>query len=170
MVILVMGLPGSGKSFFASRLAQVLHADYFNSDRIRMDRLDKRTYSDEEKQRVYDDLLLGMEQSIQQHKNVVLDATFYKNSIREKFMEKANKTDVLACIEVIAAEDLIRKRLSHSREFSEARFDTYQKILREWEPLTEKHLILESTNQNVHIMLQKAIHYLHWIKYEKRGS
>ena len=35
MVVIVFGLPGSGKSYFASRLAGIISADYINSDRVR---------------------------------------------------------------------------------------------------------------------------------------
>ena len=33
MIIIVLGLPGSGKTYFASRFAKLIHADYINSDR-----------------------------------------------------------------------------------------------------------------------------------------
>jgi len=167
MVILVMGLPGSGKSIFASKLAEFLHADYINSDRLRMNQLSNRTYSEEEKERIYDDMLIRMEDSVNRYRHVVLDATFNLNRIREKFIKKASKTEALAIIEINAAEAVIKKRISHKREFSEANFDIYQKIKRAWEPIPQRHLTLESTNHNLHFMLQKAIGYLYLIKNEK---
>ena len=83
MVILVLGLPGSGKSYFAERLAQKIHAEYLNSDQIRKEMFPDRTYSDSEKARVYEALLKKMQEAIDKEKDVVLDATFYKNKIRE---------------------------------------------------------------------------------------
>ena len=83
MVILVLGLPGSGKSYFAERLAQKIRAEYFNSDQIRKEMFADRTYSDLEKARVYEALLKKMQEAIDKEKDVVLDATFYKNKIRE---------------------------------------------------------------------------------------
>jgi len=35
MIIIVFGLPGSGKSYFASKLAERINARYINSDVIR---------------------------------------------------------------------------------------------------------------------------------------
>ena len=53
MVIIVCGLPGSGKSYFAERLAKKIDADYVNSDRLRKELFPSRTYSDREKATVY---------------------------------------------------------------------------------------------------------------------
>lgn len=36
MIILVAGLPGPGKSYFAEKLAGILSAVYLNTDRIRL--------------------------------------------------------------------------------------------------------------------------------------
>jgi predicted kinase len=167
MVILVMGLPGSGKSFFASRLAEAIHAEYISSDRLRMDLITNRTYSEKEKELVYNEMLVQMENFIKLNKDVILDATFYKKRIREKFRKKAFETDTIACIEVIAPEDIIKRRLSHAREFSEADYTVYKAIQSEWDPISEKHLVLRSTDDNIDRMLRKAIRYLHLIKNEQ---
>ena len=167
MVILVMGLPGSGKSYFASRLAEALGADYFNSDRIRKEMITRRNYSEQEKERVYDEMLLRMEKSIKQNKDTILDATFYRKKIRRKFSSKIPRSVNMAIIEVTASEPVIQKRLSRTREFSEADFEVYQAIQKEWEPIVEKHLVLISRDDNPDDMLQKAIQYLHLIKHEQ---
>jgi len=168
MVIMVMGLPGSGKSFFASRLAGLLHADYISSDKIRKDMISQRTYSIEEKEWVYDEMLKHMEVAVHEKKTVVLDATFFTCRLREKFSAKASPVDTLALIEVKASEATIKNRLTHRRKFSEADFEVYQQIKSEWEPIREKHLTLESTQNNLHMLLQKAIRYLHMVKHENR--
>ena len=85
MVIIVFGLPGSGKSYFASRLALKLDAMYVNSDELRLKLLSKRTYSDAEKILVYEHILAAMEDALQNKKTIVLDATFYKEAIRKTF-------------------------------------------------------------------------------------
>jgi predicted kinase len=53
MIVIVFGLPGSGKSFFASRLAKMINADYINSDMIRKEMFASSTYSEKEKAAVY---------------------------------------------------------------------------------------------------------------------
>ncbi len=167
MVILVMGLPGSGKSYFASRLADAINADYFNSDRIRKEMILNRQYSEQEKELVYNEMLLRMGQSLKQNKDVVLDATFYKKRLRDKFSSNIPGSSGLAQIEVTAPEEVIKQRLSHKREFSEADFEVYRTILKDWEPITDKHLVLSSADNNLDDLVQKAIQYLHVIKHEQ---
>jgi len=157
MVILVLGLPGSGKSYFAGKLAQKIDAEYLNSDQIRKVLFPERTYSEAEKSKVYDALLEKMQDAIEKEKDVVLDATFYKNKIREPFVKSNAK---MAFIEVWADEKIIQERLKENRPDSEADFKIYQLIKQKWEPLEQRHLKLQSTNNNIDAMLQSALNYL----------
>lgn len=155
-----MGLPGSGKSYFATRLAKALHAAYINSDRVRKTMIAQRTYSLKEKQSVYNEMLTQMRQALKEKKDVLLDATFYKHSIREKFMDEARDAGGVIFIEVKAGESLICERLKQAREDSEADLNVYKIIKAQWEPLREKHLILQSTNDNINDILHTTIDYL----------
>ena len=107
MIVIVFGLPGSGKSYFASKLSTLINADYINSDRVRKQMLDKRTYSLNEKLSVYHRMQLQMKEFLKQKRNLVLDATFYKNEIRKKFMGDAELKGGITFIEVTADESLI---------------------------------------------------------------
>ena len=162
MIIVVFGLPGSGKSYFASRLAVAINGMYINSDRVRKDMLTKRSYSEKEKRSVYNEMLSQLLQVRKQNKDVVLDATFYKNEIRKMFIDKAGENEPIRFIEVIADESLTRERLTEVREDSEADYDIYKKIREEWEPMNEPHLVLKSTNDNINEMLNKATDYLNF--------
>ena len=155
MVIIVMGLPGSGKSFFAEQLASGINAEYISTDRLRKTMISNRTYSQEEKESVYNEMLKKVKQ---QNRDTVLDGTFYKNDIREKFKQAGNNH--VTFIEVQAQESLIQQRLKEPRKDSEADFNIYKLVKKQWEPLQEAHLILQSTNNNINAMLQSAINYL----------
>lgn len=161
MVIIVFGLPGSGKSYFASRLAMHLEAAYVNSDELRMQMLSERNYSEAEKNRVYDAMLKRMTEALASKKPIVLDATFYKKSIRRRFEQAAAAhQESIIYIEVTAPEDIIRDRLQIPRAYSEADYNVYLKIKRSAEPLSRKHLVLVSTNNNIVSMLHEALHYI----------
>ncbi len=157
-IILVCGLPGSGKSYFASRLAEKLGAEYVNSDRIRKQLFPRRSYSESEKATVYAALLRKMEKSINDKSALVLDATFHKSSARKPFLSKANNH--IYFIEVQADEAVVKERLKKNRPYSEADFGVYELIKKEWEPLNPPYLILQSTNNNIDLMLKKALQYL----------
>jgi len=161
MIIMVFGLPGSGKSYFASRVADMIHGDYINSDKLRRQMFGTRTYSIKEKLSVYNEMLTKIQKAIKENKNVVLDATFYTNEIRKKFIDEVKDNDHLIFIEVRAEESLIMERLKRPRGDSEADFEVYKKINQDWEPLYENHLILQSTDDNIENMLEKTAGYLH---------
>ena len=63
-------------------------------------------------------------------------------------------------IEIRADEDLIRDRLIRPRIESEADYNVYLKLKKDWEPMDEDHLVLRSTNENLESLLETAIDYL----------
>lgn len=69
-------------------------------------------------------------------------------------------TAYLLFIEVTAEEGLIRQRMKHPREDSDANFETYLEMKEEWEPLQEEHLVLRSADGNIDSMLDEAMKYL----------
>jgi predicted kinase len=159
MVVIVFGLPGSGKSYFASRLAEQLNAVYLNTDRLRLEMFDKRSYSDTEKMTVYNRVLDLVSELIAQHKSVVVDGTFYKEEIRSMFRKQLQKS-ALIFIEVEADESVIQERLLKPREYSEADVGVYRKIKSQWEPMTGSHLVLKSSDSNINEMLATATGYI----------
>ena len=161
MIVIVFGLPGSGKSYLATSLAEMIKADYINSDQVRRTMFTVRAYSAREKLSVYNEMLVQMRNAVQQHKTLVLDATFYTNNIRKKFLDAAEGLDDIIFIEVRAEESLIRERLKRPRKDSEADFGVYRKIKKQWEPLYNDHLILQSTVDNITEMLERTAAYLH---------
>jgi predicted kinase len=160
IVAIVFGLPGSGKSYFASHLAEKLNAEYLNSDKVRLSLYPVRTYSEEEKLSVYQTLLAMTKESLRTGRSVIVDGTFYKESIRQEYKDELTAGTEVFFIEVIAEEGLIYERLRQHRPYSEADESVYRKIKGQWEPYTEDHLILQSTNHNLDEMLGHTLKYL----------
>jgi predicted kinase len=160
MIVIVFGLPGSGKSYFAHRLADKLKADYIGSDQLRKSLFTETTYSEREKLLVYSKMLTEIKEHIRQDRNLVCDATFYRNDIRKQFIDEAGRQNKIIFIEIQAAEPVIRRRLAQIRADSDADFTVYQKIKAEWEPMQERHLILESADNNISHLLNKTASFL----------
>jgi predicted kinase len=161
-IIMVIGLPGSGKSFFASRLAERIHAEYLSSDSLRKKMFLSGRYAQEDKEKVYRIMLSLLGQAVQNNQNIILDATFYKDNLRKLFFEKAESLNTtLYIIEVVAPFSLIRKRLLEKRKDSEADLQVYEKIKKQFEPVTEAHLQLESQESNFELMISEALNYIH---------
>lgn len=158
MIVLVFGLPGSGKSYFSSRLAKKINAEYLISDIIRKELFPVRNYSESEKSEVYKALLKQAQEAGNRGRDVVIDATFYTNKIRVQFI--SNCVGKVNLIEVWADEKIIRDRLKTERPYSEADFKIYNLIKQHWEPCNLPHLKLKSTNDNINVMLERALNYL----------
>lgn len=167
MIVIVFGLPGSGKSYFADRLAARIEADYISSDRVRKKMFVNRKYSENEKLSVYNEMLGQTRQAVEQNKSLVVDATFYKDVIRKKFINEVGRN--ILFIEVKADEFVIKERLKQRRADSEADFKVYQNIQAQFEPMKEPHLILYSFHDNIDEMMNQALKYLK-ITDDKRAS
>jgi predicted kinase len=158
MIAVVFGLPGSGKSFFARQLAIKIDAVYIGSDQVRQGLLEPGKYDERSKLGVYEKMLALTEDAVVQQKNVVLDATFYKEHIRQLFKEQAKRLDnPLYFIEMKAAERVIKERISQKRPDSEADFEVYLELKRSFEAMDEDHLVLHSDKEELSVMLNKAL-------------
>lgn len=162
MIVIVFGLPGSGKSFFASRLALEINGTYVNSDQVRIQLFKHRHYTEEEKEQVYDKMLEMAQEASTKNENMVIDATFYQEQLREPYLSFPIQNAVYF-IEVQASDNLIRQRLAKPRAFSEADYKVYKKIKNEWESFRGNHLVLESTDVNIEEMIKKTKLYLNLI-------
>ncbi|WP_018343793.1 AAA family ATPase [Cytophaga aurantiaca] len=161
-LIIVCGLPGSGKSYFAKQLSEKLKAAYLNSDIYRKELYpNHRTYSEKEKQSVYDALLASTETNLIHHTSVVLDATFYKNNLRIPFYKLAKQLNCTCEIIYLNAEEsLVKERTSKTREDSEANYSVYLKLKDLFEPIDKPFLTLQSTNTNIDSLLSTAQTFL----------
>lgn len=161
LIIMVMGLPGSGKSFFARRLSISLNAVYLGSDELRKQMGMMGKYQKQHKFKVYEVMIQEAENHLQKDLIVVLDATFYLKAIREKVAEIAKKNGAV-CIPILveAEEAVIKGRLSKPRADSEADWEVYQKLKTEFEPLDGPLLALRSDNENIDAMIDQAMQYI----------
>ena len=162
MIIIVAGLPGSGKSYFAERLASKIGALYIGSDKVRKSMDAMGQYSFEDKLQVYKEMVKILKENLNKYTNVVVDATFYLSAMRDLFLQLAANRSVPICYILIeASEQLTKERVSQPRKDSEADFAVYKKVKAQYEELTIPHLKLKSTNENIDKMLETAMTYIH---------
>lgn len=161
MIILVAGLPGSGKSYFAFKLSQKINAHYLSSDQFRKIHTSVVQYTEEDKLSIYRKLVEETEKFLIKRDKVIIDATFFKERVRNMFYKMAQKHESKICIILIyAQEEIIEARIKEKREHSDANFEVYKKIKSEFEAIKQPHLTLHSTNYNIRSMLSHAVHYL----------
>lgn len=160
-LIMVMGLPGVGKSYFARALAKKLNGIHLNSDIIRKQILANPTYSEKEKTRVYDELFDQVKSHLDQGELVIVDATFSRFEHRLPYIDLIRKIGgKLSLIQITADEDIVRKRLSEKRPDSDADYSVYKKIRDQYEEITLPYLILSSTSLDLETMIKETERYL----------
>lgn len=160
-LVIVMGLPGSGKTYLADRLTRVLSAEHLSSDQIRNEHRQRSKYRPDDKLSVYQWMLEQAESVLAEGQSVVLDATFCRREYRCLAEQLAVQGQYPLYYLVVTADDAtIRKRTNHPRSDSEADYAVYQKLRREADPLVQPHLTLDSSRQSIDTMLQTALDYL----------
>lgn len=161
LLIIVSGLPGTGKTTLALALAQDLGIAHFNTDMIREEIQKKGQYDPETKQVIYAELRRRVRQTLEAENSVIIDATFYQEAYRLPFLNEAKRLGVpIYWIELEADAALIRERVSKKRAYSEADFTVYQKIKKAYEPLTIPHLILSSGDKGVDKLITEVLAYI----------
>ncbi|MEJ5338580.1 MAG: AAA family ATPase [Aquificaceae bacterium] len=136
MIVVVMGLSGSGKSFLASILHEDFGFEWLRSDLIRKELagIDPRQrvkegfgegiYSEKWTQRVYEEMIKRAGEEASRGKNVVLDATFLQEWQRQ--MVKENFPDAIFLLAYAEEEEII-KRLRERQDVSDADIEVYLK-------------------------------------------
>ncbi len=161
MIIVAFGLPGSGKSFFAEKLAGKLGATHINSDRIRNTLGSRGKYSLHDKLIVYHAMADKVSDCITMGKDVVVDGTFSKRDMIDIFVALARTLQRSLCfIKIEADEALVKTRLSIPRKDSEADYNVYLKVKSEFEPPEVPFITIHSERDNIDKMLELALEYI----------
>jgi gluconokinase len=115
-----------------------------------MKMLKERTYSEKEKEGVYDEMFKAAEKLLKEKKKAILDATFYKKALLEKAKTIASGTGSgFFVVECLASDEVILKRITErknakTKSESEADFEIYKKVKRSFEQITEKHCVVDT--------------------------
>ena len=161
LIVVVMGLPGSGKTYFAEHLTRVLSAEHISSDQVRNEHGQRGRYQPSDKLQVYHWMLEEAEEALAGGHSVVLDATFHRQAYRRRVEDWATaKSCPLYYIELRADDATTRERTYRPRSDSQANYAVYRQLRREAEPLETPHLQLDSSSQPVDTMVQTALDYL----------
>jgi predicted kinase len=161
MIIVVFGLPGSGKSFFATKLAEKLEAEYVGSDKTRKAIDAMGRYSLNDKFKVYHRMTALVSRAIWKGKMVVVDATFHLQRMRDLFTALARlHHKPIVFIRIESTEEIIRERLTAPRKDSEADFSVYESLKNEFEKVSEPNITLKSGKNNIEEMLKEAMDYI----------
>lgn len=163
MLIIIRGLPGTGKSYFSENLAKDLEAVLLSSDKIRDELGLKGNYSQGAKDRVYQEMFRLANNALARNQDVLLDATFSQIKHLQEARKLVESSDTnFYLIEMTADEDTIIQRVSQSRKYSEADVDVYELIKNQYDAIPFEHLRLDSSKKNTEELLNQAKAYLQY--------
>ena len=158
--IFIGGLPGTGKSFLASHLAEQLGYVHLNTDIIRNEMGARGKYSPQDKKKVYDTLTKRMDDILKEGKNVIIDATFQKVIFRDMIREVADRHDCRKfSIIASASDEVIEKRVANKRMDSEADYGVYMAIKDAFDPIEGDFLILD-TDDDIENLVEKVLNFI----------
>lgn len=158
MIILIFGLPGTGKTTIAEHLAQKIGAAYIGTDQVRQKMELKGKYDPAIRQQVYEELFKELHALAETHSSIVVDGTFYKQVYRERIKSIAKTfRQKFMMIDVKSKDTSVRERMLHPRKYSEADYEVYEIVKGVFEEASEPHLVLYSDKTGLAESIEKAM-------------
>ena len=164
VLIVLSGLPGTGKSYLARRLAQRLPGVVVESDFVRKVINDSQpSYSSAESTYVHRVARAVMQRLLESGHDVISDATNLAEWHRELLYPLADKTNArLIIVQTIAPDDIVRERL-HRRfeihdpvDLSDADWKVHESLKSELELIRRAHLVVD-TSRDLEPSLRKIL-------------
>jgi predicted kinase len=161
VLIMMSGLPGSGKSYLSDRLAEQLPAVAIESDRVRKALFSRPTYSAEESALVHRTCQETMRWLLRKGVRVIFDATNLVEFQREKLYSLAERSGArLLIVRVVAPEEVVRQRLvqreATANSASDAHWRIYRRMSKREQRIRRPHLCVD-TSKDIDNALRKIV-------------
>jgi predicted kinase len=161
--IVVSGLPGTGKSYFCSKLADRLRFVVLESDALRKTLFPSPGYSPEESARLFRALHRLIEGLLKKGISLILDATNLSERNRERLYNIADHLDVkLVLVRVEAPPEVVYARLksrvggANAQGNSDADWSVYQKMKPTVDKISRNHYAVD-TSRDITPVLDKIV-------------
>ena len=161
--IAVSGLPGTGKSYFCSKLAERLPFIILESDALRKVLFPSPGYSSQESSRLFQACHHLIEELLKRGVPLILDATNLSERYREHLYRIADRLDVkLILVRVEAPPQVVHERLKTRQEGvdsvskSDADWTVYQRMKPSVQHIRRNHYAVD-TSRDITPVLDKII-------------
>jgi predicted kinase len=152
VLLLLCGLPGTGKSFLARRLAEALPFVIIESDIIRKILFPQPRYTAQESRWVHRTCHALMAKLLKRGVRVIYDATNLIEYHRELVYRIAERAGArLVVVKAVASEEVARERLrarqKGATEVSDADWKIYRRMASRQEPIRHPHLAIDTSEE-----------------------
>jgi len=159
--IAVSGLPGTGKSYFCSQLANRLPFVILESDVLRKALFSSPSYSSEESSHLFGATHLLIERLLKKGISLILDATNLSERYREYLYSIADRLDVkLILVRVEAPPQVVHERLKtrlqNSGDKSDADWAVYQRMKPSVQKIRRNHYAAD-TSRDITPVIDKIV-------------
>ena len=151
-IIVVSGLPGTGKSYFCRRLVERLEAVRVESDSLRKALFPTPSYTAEENARLFPLIHRLIAQLLERGIPVVYDATNLAEHHREYLYSIAHRHGVrLILVRVEAPAAVVQERLARrasgasAEDASDADWKVYQRMRHSVQPIRRTHFAVDTS-------------------------
>ena len=161
--IVVSGLPGTGKSYFCSKLAERLPFVILESDALRKTLFPSPIYSVPESSRLFQAIHHLIEELLKRGIPLILDATNLSERYRERLYNIADRLNAkLILVRVEAPPEVIYQRLKarseeiNSESSSDADWAVFQKMKPTVQKISRNHFAVD-TSRDITPVLDKIV-------------
>jgi predicted kinase len=157
-LVVLVGLPGAGKSWLATELRRRTGAVALESDDLRALLFGRPAYSVEESRRLFAAIHAAIEEILRRGAPVILDATNLAESEREPLYAIAEAAGArLVIVRVVAPRWLIHRRLARRTlgiepSRSEAGVLVYERMRRRFEPIRRPHFRVDTSRDTAAVV------------------
>jgi predicted kinase len=160
-IVIISGLPGTGKTYFSQRLAERLPFVILESDALRKQLFPTPSYSAEESACLFRAIFRLMEALVKKGTPVILDATNLSEKNREPVYRIAERLNArLVPVRVTAPLELVRQRLrgrtGNSGNNSDADWAVYQEM-KPTEQRINRHHFTVDTSRDITPVIDKIV-------------
>lgn len=164
VLLLLSGLPGTGKSFLARRLAEALPFVIIESDVVRKILFPQPLYTVQESRWVHRTCHALMARLLKRGVRVIYDATNLIEYHRELVYRIAQKAGArLVVVKTVASEEVVRERLrarqEEARELSDADWRVYRRMASRQEQVSHPHLVID-TSEDLEEAVAKVLRFI----------
>lgn len=145
-LILLSGLPGTGKTTFARRLSDVLSFEHVESDAIRRSIAAAPRYTSEESGAVFRKAEELAARALAEGRHALIDATNLSNRDRKRFVRLADRAGAtFIAVRLTAPDAVIRERLARPREgWSQADLAVYEMMRGRGQPFPMPAIVVDT--------------------------